>query len=297
MYTTLHSTENFSLSEGGPIHDAMLKMHLQNQQGKLAVVGLCITWLPLVIITAFEGTLYSATQLPFLQDVAMQARILVALPMLIMIKITIDSKVIVVTKYLADALMSLEERQEILTTAFRKAKKLTGSALAEIILLLIVIGATINFVKGGVFGAIGAHYGQTTSWMYHTKDGNPMLSVAGYWAIIVSIPIFQFFLLRWLWRYFIWILLLFRLSKAKLNLLPTHPDRAGGLGIVMLSQRSFNLIFVAGSVVISGQFIAQIIQDPDFFNTIRVEVIGYIIICIICILIPLLFFTGKLSNT
>src|SRR3954463_1798628 len=219
MDTTLHSAENFSLSEGGPIHDAMLKMHLQNKQGKLAVVGLCITWLPLIIITAFEGTLYSGTQLPFLQDVAMQARVLVALPMLIMIKITIDSKVIAVTKYLAEALMSPEERQEILTTAFRQAKKLTGSTLAEIILLLIVIGATINFVKGGVFGAIGAHYGQIASWMYHTKDGNQTLSIAGYWAIIISIPIFQFLLLRWLWRYFIWMLLLFRISKAKLNLL------------------------------------------------------------------------------
>jgi hypothetical protein len=185
----------------------------------------------------------------------------------------------------------------ILNTAFRQAKKLTGSALAEIILLLIVIGATINFVKGGVFGSIGAHYSQTTSWMYYIKDGNQTLSVAGYWAIIISIPIFQFLLLRWLWRYFIWILLLFRLSKAKLNLLPTHADRAGGLAIVMIAQRSFNLIFVAGSIVISGQFIAQIIQDPDSFNAIRVEGIGYIIICIFCILIPLLFFTGKLSKT
>src|SRR3954469_12422359 len=190
---TIHlPSEDFSLSEGGPIHDAMVKVHLPNKQGMLAAAGLCIAWLPLVIITAFEGALYSGTQLPFLQDVAMQARILVALPMLIMIKITIDSKVIVVTKYLADALMSLEERQEILTTAFRQAKKLTGSALAEIILLLIVIGATMNFVKGGVFGAIGAHYGQIASWMYHTKNGNQTLSVAGYWAIIISIPIFQF---------------------------------------------------------------------------------------------------------
>src|SRR3954464_87012 len=182
MNTIHHSSEDFSLSEGGLIHNAMVKMHLPNKQGMLAVVGLCITWLPLIIITAIEGTLYSGTQLPFLQDVAMQARILVALPMLIMIKITIDSKVIVVTKYLAEALMSLEERQEILNTAFRQARKLTSSALAEIILLLIVIGATINFVKGGVFGAIGAYYGQIASWMYHTKDGNQTLSVAGYWA-------------------------------------------------------------------------------------------------------------------
>src|SRR3954468_13129638 len=118
MNTIHHTSEDFSLSEGGPIHNAMVKVHLPNKQGKLAVVGLCITWLPLIIITAIEGTLYAGTQLPFLQDVAMQARVLVALPMLLMIKTVIDSKVIVVTKYLAEALMGPEERQEILNSAF-----------------------------------------------------------------------------------------------------------------------------------------------------------------------------------
>ncbi len=294
MNTNHYASEDFSLSEGGPFHDAMVRMHLQNKQGKLAVAGLCITWLPLVIISAIEGTLYSGSQMPFLQDVAMQARVLVALPMLIIIKLAIDSKVTAVAKYLAEALMSPEERQEILSTAFRRAKKLTSSALTEIILLLIVIGATVSFVKAGVFSAL---VGGTTSWMTYNKDGSHALSVAGYWAVIISIPFFQFLLLRWLWRYFVWMLLLFRLSKAKLNLLPTHADRAGGLGIIMLAQRSFNLIFVAGSVVISGQFIAQLLRDPGSFNIIRTEVIAYIVICIVFLLIPLLFFTGKLFRT
>jgi hypothetical protein len=294
MNTNQQTSEDFLLSEGGPFHKALVKMNLYNKQGKLALVSLCISWLPLVIITAIEGTLYSGTQLPFLQDVAMQARVLVALPMLIMIKLAIDSKVIAVAKYLSDALMSPEERQLILTTALRRAKKLTSSALTEILLLLIVIGATISFVKSGAYSALETG---TTSWMTSSAEGNQTLSVAGYWAIIISIPIFQFLLLRWLWRYFVWMLLLFRLSKAKLNLLPTHADRAGGLGIIMLAQRSFNLIFVAGSVVISGQFIAQLLDHPDSFNTIKGEAIAYIVICIVFILIPLLFFTGKLFKT
>ncbi len=240
MDTIDRASEDFSLSEGGPFHDALVKMRLYNNQGKLAVVGLCITWLPLVIITAIEGTLYAGTQLPFLKDVAMQARLLVALPM------------------------------------------------------LIVIGATISLVKGSVYSGLE---GGTASWMTATKEGNQTLSFAGDWAVFISIPLFQFFLLRWLWRYFVWVLLLFRLSKTPLSLLPSHADRAGGLGIFILAQRNFNLIFVAASVVISGQLIAQLTLDPDSFSTIRNEVIGYIVICLILVLFPLLFFTGKLAKT
>lgn len=294
MDTNHNDAENFSLSAGGPFNEALVKMKLNNSQGKLALVALCITWLPLVIITAIEGTLYSGTQMPFLKDIAMQARVLIALPMLVFIKAVIDTKVMEVVKYIAEALMSPEERQLIISTAFRRAKKLTSSGLTEIILLIIVITATIGFVKGDVFSSL--HAG-TASWMTFTSQGSGTLSVAGYWAVLISIPMFQFFLLRWLWRYFVWTLLLFRLSKSRLNLLATHADRCGGLGIIMMAQRSFNLIFVAGGVVISGQFIAVLIKDPEAFNTIRSEAIAYIVISVVFILIPLLFFMGKLFKT
>jgi len=294
MNANVQSDNDFSLSEGGPFHDAMVKMRLQNKQLKLAVLGLCLTWLPLIVICTIEGTLYSNTQLPFLKDVGMQARVLVALPMLIMIKFVIDNKVTSVAKYLAGALMTPEEGQKILNTAFRRAKKMTSSAFTEIILLLIVLGATISFVRGGAYAALGSG---TTSWMMHTENERQMLSGAGYWAIFISIPLFQFFLLRWLWRYIVWMLLLFRLSKSKLNLLPTHADGAGGLGVIMLAQRSFNLIFVAGSVVLSGQLIEQLIQNPNSYNSIRSIVIAYIVTCIVFILSPLLFFMGKLFKT
>jgi hypothetical protein len=288
------NSENFSLSEGGPFHNALVKMRLSGNQGKLVLMGLCLTWLPLVIITFIEGTLYSGIQLSFLKDVAMQARLLVALPILIMIKPVIDHKVVEVTKYLSEALMSPEDRHDIVTRAFHRAKKLTSSALTEVILLLIVIGLTISLVKGGVYSALE---GGTTSWMASNKSGNQSLSFSGDWAVFFSIPVFSFLLIRWLWRYLIWMLLLFRLSKSRLNLLATHPDRAGGLGIIILAQRNFNLIFVAGSAVISGQLMAQLMKYPDSFNTIRNLGIAYIVLCLALVLFPLVFFMGKLVTT
>jgi hypothetical protein len=287
------SSEDFSLSFGGPVHRATVKMRLQENQGKLLVVVLCFAWLPLLIITAIEGTLYSGTHLPFLKDVAMQARILVALPMLVIIKAFIDIKVIDVSKYLVDELMSPEDRQVFIKTILRTAKKWMSSALTDILLLMIVIGTTVNRVRGGVYREFETG---TSSWMASANQGYEGLSVAGSWAVFVSIPIFQLILLRLLWRYFVWMMLLFRISKLRLILLPTHADRCGGLGILMMAQIRFNMIFVAGGAVISGQFITRLLSHPDSFNTIRNEVIGYVVVCIMCIFIPMLFFTRKLSK-
>jgi len=294
METNHHTAENFSLSEGGPFYTALVKMRLLNHPGKIIVAGLCITWLPLAIITAFEGTFWSGPTLPFLKDVAMQVRLLIALPLLIAGRLFIDKMVTVVIKYLSDTFMSSESRQQILDKILGRAKKLTNSALTELVLMLIVIATTIIVVKTGFVVALRSG---SETWMAAGKNGNTSLTYAGDWAVFVSIPLFQFLLLRWLWRYIVWALLLFRISKLNLNLLPTHPDRAGGLGILIMAQRNFNLLFVAIGVILSGALIAQLSADPDSFNTVRNEAIGYIVLSLILILFPLLFFTGKLVKT
>jgi hypothetical protein len=288
------SPEDFSLSEGGPFFNALVKTRLINHPAKLALIISCITWLPLVIITVFEGTVYSGTTLPFLKDIAIQARIMVAIPILIMIRVTIDGKVNAVIRYFSVALLGPEEQKIIVTTALRRAKKLTNSAVSEIILAIIVVIYTISLVKTSSFGELQSG---AQSWMAVSQEGLLNLTFAGQWAVFVSIPIFQFLFFRWIWRYFVWVLLLFRLARARLILRPTHPDKAGGLGIVMQAQRSFNMLFVAGSVVVSGELMIRLINNPESFLTVRNEIVGYIIICIILVLLPLLFFMGKLIKT
>ena len=294
MDTNQQFPEYFSISEGGPVHSALVKMRLHKNQKKIMLVFLCITWLPLVIITAIEGTLYSGVQLPFLKDIAMQMRLLVALPVLLLIRFIIDGKVIDLEKYFFNTLMSDNEQRLILFKIFTRTRKLANSILAEIIMLLMVIATTISFVKTGVFSGIQSG---TESWMGIASEGTLTLSAAGKWVVFISIPVFQFLFLRWIWRYIVWVLHLSSISKARLNLQPTHPDRAGGLGIIVHTQKYFSLVFVSLSTVISGEMCAQLIRNPDSFSIVRGEVIGYIIICLFLLLLPMVFFTGKLMKT
>jgi len=288
------SPEYFSISEGGPIYMALSKIRLEQKHWKLVLVLLCITWLPLVIITAIEGTLYSEAQMPFLEDVAMQVRLLVALPMLILIRIPIDKKLSIVLKYLSGTLVAVEDREKILPKVMRRAMKWTNSVLAELIMVAVVIALSISPIKGGILSGEGR---DASLWMVAVNESNNALSFAGNWAVFISIPLFQFALLRWFWRYIVWVIVLFLISRMRLKLQPTHPDYAGGLGIIVLAQRYFILFFMAVSTVISGELITQLLSNPDSFGSIRNEAVGYILLCLFLILFPIVFFTGKLLKT
>ena len=293
MNTNQNHPKSFSIFEGGPVYRVLMKMRLEKKQKMLALVSIVITWVPLLIITIFEGTFNSGIKLPFLQDVAMHVRLLVALPMLLLIRLFIEAKVAVVVKYLSDTLVSAEDKKNIFPKILRRGKRLTNSVWAEIIMLGLVIVITISPIKGGMMSGL-QH--ETDLWMFAGNEGSHALSMAGKWSIYISIPVFQFILLWWLWRYFVWVLLLFRISRMKLNLEPTHPDLTGGLGILLLAQKYFILFFLAVCTVASGVLMARLISHQDTFNGICIEAIGYIILCLLLVLVPMLFFTGKLMR-
>lgn len=268
MELTQQRKENFSFLEGGLFRNAQVKLGLHHSQGKLALIGLCFAWLPLAILAAIEGTLYSGVELPLLKDVAMNARLLLALPMLIAIRNIIDIKTTAVIKYFTESLLDAEGRERMMTITLPRIRKLACSSLTELILMLIVISFMLGLLKSGVYS--GLQSGSTTWKFIGMADGN-VISLAGKWAVFVSIPFFQFLLLQWIWRYLMWMLLMFRFAKAPLKLLPTHADRAGGLGIIILAQRTFNTIFIACSIVIASQLmvLSHDIQRASALSVLR----------------------------
>lgn len=286
--------ENYSLIEGGLFRKAQMKFGVENHQGILALAGICFAWLPLVLLTALDGTLYDGASMPFLHDVAMHARILIALPVLILIRSIIDIKTTAVIKYLTDSLLDSEEQQKMVSVTLPRMRKLACSSLTEIILLLLVIASVLSLYQSGAYTEL---LGGSTSWKHVGAHDGHMLSLAGKWAAFVSIPFFQFLLLQWLWRYIVWIMLLYHFSSLPLKLLPTHADRSGGLGIIILAQRSFSFIFFAGSMVISGQLIVLIMNSPGDILVVQRVGIGYILLSLLLLLLPLLFFIGKLVKT
>src|SRR6478752_2324730 len=92
--------EEYIIAEERPFYYFLTQKRLLKTQARLAVLGIIIAWIPLVILTLIDGSFYSHAELSFLQDIAIQARMLVSLPILIIIKVSIDNKLATVTKHL-----------------------------------------------------------------------------------------------------------------------------------------------------------------------------------------------------
>jgi hypothetical protein len=94
------------------------------------------------------------------------------------------------------------------------------------------------------------------SWI---SDGSGLysgLSIAGWWFFAVSLSLWHYFALMRLWQFVNWWAFLARLSRLDLQLVPTHPDRCGGIGILEMGQLSFSVV-VAGFAAILAASIAE----------------------------------------
>ena len=114
-----------------------------------------------------------------------------------------------------------------------RSLKLRDSVLAEGILavLVVVVSAYTRVELSGSF----------STWQVLVSEAGRTRTLAGWWYVAVAIPLFQFLLYRWLWRLFIWTRLLWTLSRMNLQLTPTHPDLAAGLGFLGPAQAN-NLV-------------------------------------------------------
>jgi hypothetical protein len=109
--------------------------------------------------------------------------------------------------------------------AIDSATRLRNSVPLEVGLLIFVWTVGHWIWRGQI--ALG-----TASWYAILEGARWRLTAAGYWYAFVSIPIFQFILLRWYLRLLIWFRFLWQVSRLNLRLTSTHPDRAGGLAFL-----------------------------------------------------------------
>jgi hypothetical protein len=84
------------------------------------------------------------------------------------------------------------------------------------------------------------------------------------------------------------------MNQLNLNLIPTHPDQAGGLAFVGEAQRFFGIVLLAYSISVAGVLANSVIYDkiplPQFAPSIAI----YVVLAVLLILVPMGIFTGRL---
>jgi hypothetical protein len=98
-------------------------------------------------------------------------------------------------------------------------------------------------------------------------------------------------------RMVLWFQLLWRISRLNLRLVPTHPDRAGGIGFVGDSIYAFSPILFAQGAMLSGLIASRVLYDGQRVTSFEVEAAGLICVLVLFFLGPLVMFTPQLDRT
>ena len=84
-------------------------------------------------------------------------------------------------------------------------------------------------------------------------------------------------------------------SRLGLQLMPTHPDRCGGLGFLASIVYAFTPLLMAQGVVLAGMIADRIFYAGAQLPQFKVELIGVVALLVFAILGPLLVFSRRLE--
>jgi len=265
-----------------------LRSEDQNRWGRRALVAAFFTWGPLLAVSLVRPN--SDADIPFWRDIAVHARFLVVVPLLIFAEgpIGVRSR-IVTSQFLESGLISDESVAEY-KAAMTRGRHFINSWFAE--LLILALSAAL------VWGAVKGLLIESCSFWFERATANGfVLSPAGWWCFGIATPISVFLMLRWLWRYVVWCWFLSRVSRMKLNLTGAHPDRMGGLGFVTFHQSVFAMITFAVGCAVSAAAANRILLEEATVQSYQWPIVGIAVFAVLFGLLPLLVFTPPLART
>lgn len=280
--------DGFSLVIGGPFYRALQRANLAGPLPNIErriLVFLAVTWLPLVVLSFVQGTaLGDSVRIPLLADFSIYGRFLVALPLLILAEIAIDPFIGRTVATLNSSGIVRENDLPAYHAALEKIARLRDSGAVEFFLALVAFTP---------FFLLADHQWshQVSTWHDSTSG---RFSAAGWAFVLVASPMPRFLLLRWLWRYALWSVLLRSVGKLELHLEPTHPDKLGGLGFVLTAQRQFGILFAALASVLAGQFGNEIGYFGEHFSDFEGPIVAFLLMAILIVLLPLTLLMPRL---
>jgi hypothetical protein len=287
--------QDFSLVLGGPIFQLLRQAHLTDDAQELIKQRIIIislfTWLPLLVLSALEGKLLGGSvAVPFLLNTEVHVRFLIAIPLLIIAELVVHRRMRFVVKEFLDRRLISESTIKRFDAAIASVFRLRNSMLAEVLLVgfVYVVGILI----------IWRHYMalDTATWYATPSLEGSKLSFAGMWYGYVSLPIFQILLCRWYYRVFIWTRFLWQVSRIDLSLVPTHPDRAGGLEFLSETVYAFVPLLLAHGALLAGLLGDRIFHLEATLASFMIEILVLVIFLMCVVFGPLLVFAPQLAK-
>lgn len=280
---------NFSIVREGPLYRLARVTVLDRDRERLVRLGVIIGligWAPLVVLSALQTVLFIGPAVTFYGSLGTHARFLLAIPLFFVAETWFDARTGEVLRDLVRARVVPVAEVPRFVSMLRRAIVLVDSWSVEAALVIVTMALLISGIRVDL---------PTTVSTWRNISGVPgSLTWAGWWYTLVSLPLFQFLVWRWLWRLVIWGWILWRIARLDLQLVPTHPDLAGGLGGLGVTHVNLSPLIFG----LSGMTVATYAEDVMFGGAKLaslvlplVEIVG---LSVLLVLTPLLLFAPKL---
>jgi hypothetical protein len=253
-----------------------------------AVFFALLTWLPIVIWAIAVGRILPGTvDEPLLRHFGVHVRFLLAVPLFILGEGMIHQLSTTLTPYfLTSGLVKPSQRQDFVNI-IRGITRLRDRTLPWVLIATLIIAWTVLEPM-----AARSDLDHEVNWASNGRADH--LGFGGWWFMYVSRPIFVAFLAAWLWRLILMFILMKRIARLDLAIVPTHPDGAGGLGFLKRLPKAFSLFAFAVSAVLASRLAHNVLYHGVDVQSLKLMLTVFLIVLVGICLAPLLTFVGPL---
>jgi hypothetical protein len=279
--------EDFSLL-GGPLHRLGCRLGLVRDGTDTIALGLILGAFPWVVLVALALVEGLAPVLFSIEAIGAHVRLMVAIPLLFMCDAFIDPRFTEFVHEIVRSQVVPATARPALESDIARITRWKDAWLPEVCFLLLAVLLGLATPQQNLFAYLPGH----------TGGSNPSVvspaTWTSHWYWTVCITLFRFLWLRWLWRLALWCFFLWRVSRLELRLVPTHPDRAGGLGYLELVHTELIPLVLAISAAQSASMAQDIASGMMTFDSIYPGVAFILLADAVLSIGPLLIFARKL---
>jgi len=249
----------------------------------------CLTWVPIVILELIRlaGT-HAPGPVPALyHDLRMNVHFLFSASLLLVADVVVDRRL---NRTISQVLKRgiIQDRNRLNAMVTHANERISGfGGLAVEAGLLVLSVAVVSY------GAWKQTMGPLLNLNLLSRGGG--IPAAVYWYEWVALPLFHFVQLRWIWRFIVWLGLLWQLSKIRLHLVVTHPDLVGGLGVLAFAQESFALLWIAISGGAASTVAFRVMEEGKPLQLYYLPIGVFVGIEVLLLLAPLMLFLPQLA--
>jgi hypothetical protein len=274
--------EEFHVGIGGPFWRLGRAAHVDSLR-RLIPLMVGATWLPLALLTLGEKLINGRPEM-LMRDLTVHTRLLIALPLFLIADRLLDYAAGVAVRRLFDEGYVPQDSTLHLRTMLRHVGAWRDAALPEWMLLALALFSGV-LALAGVIPPAGAIHGVSES-----AHGPVRM-----WYALVSLPLFQFFLWRSIYRWGLWVRVLAGIARTPLRLLPGHADKRAGISFLKTPTVLYcSVILFAVSSVLCAGWGTQVRMQSLRVEAIQPLFLAYVLIGVLIAFAPLLLFTPTL---